>query len=155
MRPGMRTLHRIHLVRELQNDDRFDTVEFRLAEPRESGSYRVVGSTKTQWLLDDPTYPSTDARIEIGFTDQDNEYWYWFNWIEPERSFMLGWHRDGDHPDLGPAHVQINQGESVVARKSAETIDSHPGEIFHRRLGQIPSMLKRVSWDGDQAIGFN
>ena len=152
----MRTLHRVHLVNEFQKDDRFDTAEFRLAEPREVGSYRVVGSTKTQWVLDDPTYPSLDARIEVGFADpsQDNHYWYWFNWIEPERSFMLGWHRDGDHPDLGPTHVQINQGESVVARKPAETVESHPGEIFHRRLDQLPDMLKQIEWDGDQAIGF-
>ena len=152
----MRNLHRVHLARELQKDDRFDTVEFRLADPREAGNYRVVGSTKTRWILDDPTYPATDARLEIGFTDskQDTDYWYWFNWIEPERSVMLGWHRDGDHPDLGPTHVQLNQGDSVVARRVVETIDGHPGAIFHARLEQLPRLLQTIEWDGDRAIGF-
>ena len=152
----MRNLHQVHLVREVQKDDRFETVEFRLADPREDGSYRVVGTTKTRWILDEPSYLSTDARIEIGFKNAEDEsdYWYWFNWIEPERPFMLGWHRDGDHPDLGSTHVQINQGKSVVSRKSADIIDAHPGAIFHSRLEQLPSMLKQIEWDGDQVIGF-
>ena len=152
----MRTLHRVHLRGEFENDSRFETAEFRLADPREDGSYRVIGSTQTDWILDDPTYPSTDVRIEVGFKDanQGTDNWYWFNWIEPERSFMLGWHRDGDHPELGETHVQINQGDAVVTRKPAQTIDGHPGAIFHRRLEQLPDTLKAVTWDGDQAVGF-
>lgn len=152
----MRELHKVHLVREFKKDDRFETVKFRLAEPREPGSYRVIGHTKTHWFLDDPSYPATDARIEVGFKNgQDDEYyWYWFNWIEPEKSFMLGWHRDGDHPKHGPVHRQINQGESVVDRESAAVIDAHPGAIFHTRLEQLPHVLGEVEWDNDRAIGF-
>ena len=131
-------------------------MEFRLAEPREPGSYRVVGHTKTQWFLDDSSYPATDARIEVGFqsSQDDASYWYWFNWIEPERSFMLGWHQDSDHPDHGPVHRQINQGGSVVDRKPAAVIDGHPGALFHGRLEQLPRVLGAVEWDGEQAIGF-
>lgn len=156
MRPGMRNLHRVHLYREFEKDDRFETVEFRLAEPREGGAYRVVGSTRTQWIVNDPAYPSTDARVEIGFKNatQDDHYWYWFNWIEPDRSFMLGWHRDGDHPEYGPTHLQINQGGDVVDRVSADVIDAHPGSIYHQRLEQLPSVLKKIEWNEDQVTGF-
>lgn len=153
----MRALHRVHLTQALQNDDRFETVSFRLAGPRERGSYRVVGSTRTNWLLDDPDYPATGARLEVGFADSpdDADYWYWINWIEPERSFMLGWHRDDDHPNLGPTHLQITQGGSVVDRVAVDPIDEHPGAIFYRRLEQLPDVLTRITWDGDDVVGFD
>lgn len=155
LRPGMRNLHHVHLLRELEKDNRFETVEFRLAEPREAGSYRVIGHTKTNWIIDDPAYPSLDARLELGFTvSQDDDYWYWFNWIEPERSFMFGWHRDGDHPEFGPVHKQVSQGNSVVDRAAATLIDKHPGAIFHRRLAQLPSTVSMIEWDDDRVIGF-
>lgn len=109
LRTGMRTFHQVHLRREFEKDSRFKTGRFRLADPREDGSYRVVGVTQTDWILDEPTYPSTDVRIEVGFKDADQgiDYWYQFNWIEPNRSFMLGRHRDGDYPDLGATRVQL------------------------------------------------
>lgn len=152
----MRNLHRVHLARELERDNRFDTVEFRLAEPREDGIYRVIGSTKRQWAVDDPEYVATEARLEVGFKDtkQDTSEWYWFNWVEPAKSFVFGWHRDSDHPEHGPTHIRLNQGESVVVREPAEKIGGHPGAIFHEQLDQLPTMLNKVSWEGDQVTGF-
>lgn len=156
VRPGMRDLHRDHLSREFEKDDRFDAVKFRLADPREAGRYRVVGHTTTQWILDDPSYPSTDARIEVGFKrpQNDDRYWYWFNWVEPDRSFMFGWHCDDDHPEHGRVHEQIHQGDSVVDRRSAEIVGENPGAIFHNRLERLPTALDAVEWDGDRAVGF-
>lgn len=156
MRPGMRNLHKDHLAREFEKDDRFNAVKFRLADPREDGKYRAIGRTTTRWIIDDPSYPSIDARVEVGFKNPQNDdcYRYWFNWIEPKRSFMFGWHRDDDHPECGPVHKQINQGDSVVDRDTAEIIDENPGAIFHSRLEQIPKALDTIEWDGDRAIGY-
>lgn len=67
---------------------------------------------------------------------------------------MFGWHRDSDHPEHGPVHRQIIQGDSVVDRGPAEFIDAHPGAIFHSRVEQLPRVLGRVEWDTDQASGF-
>lgn len=156
IRPEMRNLHRNHLVRAFEKDDRFERVDFRLAEPREAGKYRVIGHTKTRWITDDPSYPATDARFEVGFKKprETDGYQYWINWIEPERSVLLGWHRDDDHPEYGPVHKQIQQADSVVARESAEVVGENPGAIFYGRLEQLPETIATIEWDDEQAVGF-
>lgn len=154
LRPGLRDLHELHLKRELLKDDRFKTAAFRVADAREPGPYRVVGVTHTDWVIEDPGYSSTRARLEVGFTNAGSRYWYWFNWLEPERSFLFGWHRDGHHEDLGPVHAQVHQGESVIDRRVATPITGHPGAIFHRRLEQLPEALLSLEWIDDTVIGF-
>ncbi len=103
----------------------FESVRRRRAEPREAGPYRVVADVNPR--LDDDEYPVTAARVEIGFqlqTREPHEY-YWFNWIEPDRSLLVGWHQDDTHDGLGPVHLQVNDCATPVAHEPAEFIDSH------------------------------
>lgn len=150
-----RQLHR-RIRNRFQSDDRFDTVQLRVAEPREPGPYRVVTRVDPRGFLEDPSYPVTTARIETGFqldTEADHEY-YWFNWIEPDRGALLGWHRDRDHPDLGPTHLQCDRGETAVDRERATFLDEHPMAVFEARLRQLPDALERVEWEDGRPIGL-
>lgn len=151
----VRQLHR-RVKNRFQSDGRFDTVRFRVSEPREPGPYRVVADVNPRQFLDDSSYPASDARLETGvqLSDRSKEY-YWFNWIEPDRDFLLGWHRDDTHPGLGPVHVQVSQSGSAVAHRSAQFLDRHPMAVVEARLEQLPEALARVDWEDGTAVGID
>ena len=135
----------------------FDSVRRRRAEPREAGSYRVVGDVNPQQFLGDDTYPATTARIELGVqlrTDESHEY-YWFNWIEPARSLLVGWHQDDTHDDLGPVHLQVNDGARAIAHEPAQFIDSHPLDVVDRRLTSLPDAILAVEWEQGRPVGLD
>ena len=135
----------------------FDNVRRRRAEPREAGPYRVVGEVNPRQFLDDGKYPVTNARVEIGFqlqTGEPSEY-YWFNWIEAERSLLVGWHQDDTHDDLGPVHLQINDGSQAVAHEPAQFIDSHPLDVVERRLTTLRDAIPAVEWEQGRPVGLD
>ena len=133
----------------------FETVRRRRADAREAGSYRVVAGIDPRRFLDDE-YPVTDARIEIGFRLQTGEPYehYWFNWIEPDRSLLVGWHRDDTHDDLGPVHLQVNDGATPVAHEPAVFIDSHPLAVVEQRLASLRDAVFAVEWEQGRPVGL-
>ena len=134
----------------------FEDVRRRRAEPREAGPYRVVADVNPRQFLGDDKYLVADARVEIGFqlqTGESHEY-YWFNWIEPERSLLVGWHQDDTHDDLGPVHLQVNDGATSVAHEPAEFIDSHPLDVVERRLNSLRDAVLSVEWKQGRPVGF-
>jgi len=135
----------------------FENVHRRRAEAREAGPYRVVGDVNPQQLLDDDEYPVATARVEIGVqlqTGEPHEY-YWFNWIEPERGLLVGWHQDDTHDDLGPVHLQTNHGATPVAHESAQFIDSHPLDVVERRLNSLRDAVLAVEWEQGRPVGLD
>lgn len=135
----------------------FTDVRRRRAEPREAGSYRVVGTVKPQQYFRDDEYPAETARIEVGFqlrTGEPYEY-YWFNWIEPERSMLVGWHQDATHDDLGPVHLQVNDGPTAVDRQRTRFIDSHPLDVVEQRLGELRAAVFAIKWENERPVGFD
>lgn len=151
-----RQLHR-RIANRLQTDGYFETVQLRVAAPRESGPYRVVARTDPRLVLDDEAYPVTTARIEVGFELRWNEDYdhYWLNWIEPERDFLLGWHQDDDHSDLGAVHLQVNQGGGLIEHLAAMFIEAHPMAILEARMEQLPDALSRVKWQDEVVTGID
>ncbi len=150
-----RELHR-RIKNRFQSATDFGTVQLRVTGPREHGGYRVAAETNPQRFLGDDSYQVATARIEVGFelagqTEADR---YWFNWIEPDRNFLLGWHQDSDHPDLGPIHIQVNQNETTIERESATFMDKHPMAVLEARLDQLPAALDSVQWDGGTLTGI-
>lgn len=134
----------------------FETVSRRPAEPTEPGPYRVVATGRPRYLLGVESYPTDTARLELGFdlqTDDSHEY-YWINWLEPEREMLVGWHQDGTHPDLGPVHLQLNDGANVVERTSAAFVDSHPLDVVERRLAALPALVTAVQWGDGRPTGI-
>lgn len=135
----------------------FENVRRRRAEPREAGPYRVVADVNPRQFLGDDEYPGTDARVEIGFqlrTSDPYEH-YWFNWIEPERSLLVGWHQDDTHDNLGPVHLQVNDGASAVDHQRAQFIDSHPLDVVEQRLDSLHDAVFAVEWEQGRPVGLD
>lgn len=148
---------RLHdrIKHRLQSD--FDSVRRRRAGPREPGAYRVVGVTDPRASLGDAEYPTTTARLEVGFqleTGDPYEY-YWCNWVEPDRGLLVGWHRDDTHDELGPAHLQVNHGSTVVTREPAQFVDSHPLDVVERRLAALGEVVTAVEWAEGRPVGLD
>lgn len=107
--------------------------------------------------IDPPTflgspYEAASAELEVRFwypADVEYEY-YRINWIEPARSLMLGFHRDADHQNLGPCHVQLDYEDEPVARYETPFLDTHPLSVLDERLRQLPSVLDSIRWEDDQ-----
>jgi len=135
----------------------FENVRRRRTEPREAGPYRVVGDVNPRQFLHDDEYPATTARVEIGFqlqTGEPHEY-YWFNWIEPERRLLVGWHQDDTHDDLGPVHLQVNDGETAVAHEPAQFIDAHPLDVVERSRNSLRDAILAVEWEQGRPVGHD
>ena len=135
----------------------FQNVRRRRADPREDGPYRVVGDVNPRHRLGDDAYPTTTARVEIGFrlqTDDPYEY-YWVNWIEPDRGLLVGWHQDGTHDDLGPVHLQMNDGSTPIDRQPARFVDSHPLDVVEQRFGELEDAVRAVEWDDGRPTGLD
>lgn len=135
----------------------FENVRRRRADPRDPGAYRVVGDVNPQALLEYEEYPVRTARVEIGFqlrTSESYEY-YWFNWIEPTRGLLVGFHQDDTHDDLGPVHLQVNDRSTAIDRQPAPFIDSHPLDVLERRLESLPDAILAVEWEDGRPVGLD
>jgi hypothetical protein len=146
---------RLHARIQNRLSGEFETVRQRRAEPREAGPYRVVAEVNPRQFVDDE-YPVATARIEIGFqlqTGEPREY-YWFNWIESDRSLLVGWHQDDTHDELGPVHLQVNDAATSVAHEPAAFIDSHPLDIVERRLNSLRDAVLAVEWEQGRPVGL-
>lgn len=134
----------------------FDDLYRRRTEPREAGPYRVVGTANPRQFLDEGEYPTATARVEVGFQLQTGEpyEYYWFNWIEPDRQLLVGWHQDDTHDDLGLVHLQVNDGSTVVDQQPATFIDSHPLDVIERRLESLPDAVNAVEWEDGRPVGL-
>ncbi|WP_345784090.1 hypothetical protein [Natronolimnohabitans sp. A-GB9] len=134
----------------------FNDVHRRRTKPREAGSYRVVSTVNPRQFLGDQEYPTTTARVEVGFQLQTGEpyEYYWFNWTEPDRQLLVGWHQDDTHDDFGPVHLQLNDGSTAVEHQPANFIDSHPLDVIERRLESLPGAVTEVEWENGRPIGF-
>ena len=135
----------------------FENVRQRRAQAREAGPYRVVAEVDPRQFLGNDEYPVATARVEIGFQLQSGEpyEYYWFNWLEPERSLLVGWHQDDTHDDLGPVHLQVNDGATPVAHEPAEFIDAHPLDVVERRLNSLRDAILAVKWEQGRPVGLD
>ena len=153
---GNKRIHR-RIKNRLQSGSAFSSVQLRVSTHRESGPYRVIAEVDPREFLEDSSYPVDSARLEIGFdveTDTDNDF-YWISWIEPERSLLVGWHQDDDHPEYGEVHLQLHQSDSVTLRESAEYIDKHPMAVVEARLEQLSGVIHMIAWDSGTATGVD
>lgn len=147
---------RLHTRIKNRIQSEFDDVRQRRTGPREAGAYRVVGDVDPRTFLEDDKYPTTTARVEIGFklqTAESYEY-YWFNWIEPDRGMLVGWHQDDTHDVLGPVHIQVDDRSTAIDRESARFVDSHPLDVVGRRIEALQDAVLAVEWDEERPGGL-
>ena len=126
----------------------YENVRYR---PSRRRPRHVLADVETTVFLGDSDGTGA-ARLEVRFwypSDVDYEY-YRLNWIESDRDFMLGFHRDADHPDLGPCHIQVDHEGATVDRHAADFLDAHPLSVLERRLTQLPAALGTVRWQDER-----
>ena len=151
-----RKLHK-RLRNQLSSGGYFDTVQLERGPARAASPYRIYAETDPRVFLDDISYPENEGRLEVGFdinTSTPYEH-YRLNWIEPNRNIMVGWHQDHDHDDLGEVHAQLNDGDTVVEHVSATFIDSHPLDVFEKRMETLPDLIKSIEWESGRPVGLN
>ena len=87
--------------------------------------------------------------------DGEPSEYYWVNWIEPDRSLLVGWHQDDTHDALGPVHLQVNDGATAVTHVPAQFIDSHPLDVVERRLTSLRDAVLAVEWEQGRPVGLD
>lgn len=68
---------------------------------------------------------------------------------------LVGWYRDDTHDTLGPVHLQVNHGSTVVDRQPAQFIDSHPLDVVERRLESLQDAVGAVEWEQGRPAGLD
>ncbi|WP_254532850.1 hypothetical protein [Natrinema gelatinilyticum] len=98
------------------------------------------------------TYSVDEAELHVSFDFPANrEYdFYKIQWVEAEREFMLGWHQDETHMDLGECHFQLDCDGETVQRASATFLDMHPMNVFDQRITDLVELVDAVSWETDR-----
>lgn len=98
------------------------------------------------------TYPVDEAELHVSFDFPPNRAYdfYTIQWVESDREFMLGWHQDETHMDLGECHLQLDYQGKTVQREPATFLDVHPLNVFDQRIDHLVSMLPAVSWESDR-----
>lgn len=103
-------------------------------------------------LFLETTYSVDEAELHVSFDFPPNRAYdfYQIQWVEPEREFMLGWHQDETHMDLGECHLQLDYEGETVQREAATVLDMHPMNVFDQRLTHLVDLIDTVSWENDR-----
>jgi len=87
--------------------------------------------------INPPTGPEQPI-LDVEWRYDDGEQYYRMHYADPNTGFNCGWHRDDDHPDLGPVHFQYNQpetdGSSYEQTHFSKTV---PSEILWTALERL------------------
>ena len=93
-----------------------------------------------------------DVELHVSFDFPANRAYdfYKIQWVEAEREFMLGWHQDETHMELGKCHFQLDYQGETVQRESATFLDRHPMNVFDQRITDLVELVTAVSWENDR-----
>ena len=81
-----------------------------------------------------PISPTLDVEWRFG----DEVSYYRIHYSDPNSGFNCGWHRDRDHPDLGPVHFQYEDPETGTSEYSeAYFSKTVPTEILWGALERL------------------
>ena len=67
----------------------------------------------------------------------------------------MGWYQDDTHDNLGPVHLQVNNGATPVAHEPAQFIEAHPLDVVGRRLNSLRDAVLAVEWEQGRPIGLD
>ncbi len=95
------------------------------------------------------TYSVDQAELQVSFDFPPNRPYdyYKIQWVESERSMMVGWHQDETHMGLGECHLQLDYQGETVQRDAASFLDTHPLNVFEQRMDQLVNVLDCLTWD--------
>jgi hypothetical protein len=106
--------------------------------------------------LDAPAFLGTPYSVEeaelhvsFGFPTNRAYDFYEIQWVEPDREFMLGWHQEVTHTELGECHFQLDYRGETVQREPATFLNVHPMNVVDERVDQLVEVVGAVSWEND------
>lgn len=83
------------------------------------------------------TGPESPA-LDVEWRFLDGEPYYRIHYADPNTGFNCGWHRDDDHPELGPTHFQYeipqSGGDGHERARFSKTV---PTEILWTALDRL------------------
>lgn len=96
-------------------------------------------------------YPVDEAELQVSFSFPSNFNYdfYKIQWVEPEREFMVGWHQDETHTDLGECYIQLDCQGETVQREEATFLDRHPRNVADQRAEDLVDVLNAITWQDD------
>lgn len=138
-------LHNRLQTQTSKDDSPVDQVWHQTSTGNKSGVRATIGPS----VFLDASYPVAEAELQVSFDfPQTHSYdFYRIQWVESERDLMVGWHQDETHADLGKCHFQIDYQGTSVQRAGAEFIDSHPLNVFDRRIDDLVDVLGALTWE--------
>lgn len=83
-----------------------------------------------------PTGPASPT-LDVAWRFADDEQYYRIHYADPNTGFDCGWHRDGDHPELGPVHFQYDHPTGEDGRASVSFDRQVPTEILWVALERL------------------
>lgn len=76
--------------------------------------------------------------LDVEWRFLDDEPYYRIHYADPNTGFNCGWHRDDDHPKLGPVHFQYEIPQNGDNGRERETFSkSVPTEILWTALDRL------------------
>lgn len=143
-------LTRIHNQLQTRVDKADSPVEQVWYHPSTANKIGVHATINAPAFLE-TTYPVAEAELHVAFDFPPNYSYdfYSFQWVEPARDLMIGWHQDETHTDLGECHFQVDYGGETVQREPAAFLDSHPLNVFETRIEHLVDVLNSLIWDGN------
>lgn len=141
-------LTRIHHSLQTRAADESSPIEQVWYHP--SAATRVgVGATIDAPAFLATSYPVEEAELHVSFDFPPNRAYdfYEIQWVEADRSLMIGWHQDDTHMEFGECHFQIDHQGETVQREPATFLDTHPLNVFDERTEQLASVLDSLTWE--------
>jgi hypothetical protein len=90
--------------------------------------------------IEPPTGPESPV-LDVEWRFRPETEYYRIHYADPNTGFNCGWHRDEDHPDLGPVHFQYeNRRTGETERTRAVFEKSVPTEILWTALKRLFEM---------------
>ncbi|MFC6766415.1 hypothetical protein [Natrinema soli] len=84
-----------------------------------------------------PTGPE-QPRLDVEWRFTQNEQFYRIHYADPNTGFNCGWHRDEDHPELGPVHFQYEKPDAESSQHERSNFEKKvPTEILWTALDQL------------------
>lgn len=80
--------------------------------------------------------------------ESEDPDWFRIHYADPDAGVACGWHRDADHPELGPAHVQYRVDDGDPEREPFAVEATAPPGILWECLADLERvLLERASPD--------
>ncbi|WP_101295987.1 hypothetical protein [Halegenticoccus soli] len=100
-------------------------------------SKRFLRATIDPNRVSPSTGPEPPA-LDVEWRYADGDTYYRIHYFDPNTGFNCGWHRDEDHPELGPVHFQSEHPEMGKSdHKSAHFSKSAPTEVLWEAVEQL------------------